>query len=255
MSITIGTFNTNRLTAQPFGYEGEARDGLTARTFQVSGLLTPAQWQALITEYNNWRNLRITDADTLSSGAVGTTVNLTITSTNGLSVTSLACWFTDAPTGQQTGPYISASATLVDANQALAVLLRSAEKSRQNSEATTNPSLGTITFTRASGTSPVITLTTPPDTRQDGPTVGLTATGGSVVTGPLAAHKIRQIVGIITTGTFDDLLAWHDETIAAVPASTSWFPITAPTATAEVIVTGGAKSTRYTATVTVLQII
>ena len=255
MSITIGSFSTNALTAQPFGYEGEARTGLTSRTFRVAGLLTPAQWQALVTEYNTWRNTRITDADTLSSGTVGTTVSLTITSANGLSVTSLACWFTEPPTGEQTGAYISASCLLVDAAQALAVLLRTAEKSRQNQEATTTPNLGTITFTRATGTSPVVTLTTPANTRQDGPTVALTSTGKSLVTGPLVAHKVRQVEGYLTTGTIDDLLAWYDETIAAVPASSSWFPTTAPTSTAEVIISGGAKSTRYKVSITAVQII
>lgn len=254
MTATIGSFTTTRLTAQPFGYEGEARTGLTARTFQINGLLTPAEWQSLISEYNTWRDTRITDQDTLLSGAVGTTVNLTLTSTNGLTVTSLPCWFAEAPTGTQTGAYISASVQMVDAAQALAVLLRSSEKSRQNTEATI-PNLGTITFTRSSGTSPIVTLTTPEATRQDGPTVGLTATGVSLVTGPLAAHKIRQIEGYLSTGTFDDLLAWYDETIAVVPTSTSWFPITAPTATAEVIISSGVKSTRYNVSLTALQII
>jgi hypothetical protein len=92
-------------------------------------------------------------------------------------------------------------------------------------------------------------------TRQDGPTVALTATGTSYVTGALTAHKVRNIEGYLSTGTFDDLLAWYDETIAAVPAATSWFPITAPSATAEVIISGGAKSTRYNVTLTALQIL
>lgn len=254
MTITIGSFSCNALTAQPFGYEGEARTGLTARQFQVSGLLTPSQWQALISEYNTWRNLRITDEDTLKSGTVGTTVNLTITSTNGLSVSGLNCWFTEAPSGEQAGSYISASATLVDAAQALAVLLREQEKRRQNEEALV-PNLGTVTLTRASGTSPVITLIRPMLTRQDGPSVALTATGTSYVTGPLAAHKVRQIEGYLTTGSYDDVLSWYDETIAAVPAATSWFPISAPTATAEVIINSGVKSTRYTVSLTALQIL
>lgn len=254
MTVTIGSFTTNSLLAQPFGYEGEARTGLTARTFRINGLLTSSEWQALISEYNTWRNTRITDADTVSSGTVGTTVNLTITSTNGLSVTSLACWFTEAPSGEQAGTYINANITLVDANQALAVLLREEEKSRQGTEATL-PSLGTVTFTRNSGTSPVVTLTKPMLTRQDGPTVALAATGVSVVTGPLTAHKVRDIEGYLSTGTMDDLLAWYDETIAAVPAATSWFPITAPTADAEVIISNGAKSTRYNVSLTALQII
>ena len=253
MTITIGAFSCDLLTVQPFGYEGEARSGLTARTFQISGLLTPAQWQSLLSVYNTWRDTRITDADTAQSGVVGTTIALTANA-NGVSVSSLACWFADAPSGEQTGAYVSASVTLVDAAQALQVLLREQEKGRQNSEANL-PNLGTVTLTRASGTSPVITLTKPMNTRQNGPSVALTATGVSYVTGPLAAHKVRDIEGYLTTGTFDNVLSWYDETIAAVPAATSWFPVSAPTATAEVIIDGGVKSTRYTVTLTALQII
>ena len=253
MTITIGAFTCQTLTAQPFGYEGDARTGLTARTFQISGLLTPTQWQSLVSVYNTWRDTRITDADTLSSGAVGTTVALTINA-NGLSVTALACWFAEAPTGEQAGAYINTSLTLVDSAQALAVLLREEEKSRQSTEALI-PSLGTITFTRVSGVSPIVTLTAPMDTRQDGPTVALTATGTSYVTGPLIAHKIRNVEGFISTGSFDNLLSWYDETVAAIPAATSYFPITAPSATAEVIITGGVKATRYSVTLTVLQIL
>ena len=59
----------------------------------------------------------------------------------------------------------------------------------------------------------------------------------------------------MSTGSFDNLLSWYDETIAAVPATTSYFPITAPSATAEVIITGGVKATRYSVTLTVLQIL
>ena len=108
---------------------------------------------------------------------------------------------------------------------------------------------------RTSGTSPVVTLTRPMDTRQDGPSVALTATGTSYITGALAAHKVRQIEGYLSTGTFADVLSWYDETIAAVPAATSWFPVSAPTATAEVIISGGAKSTRYSVSLTALQIL
>ena len=253
MTITIGAFTCQTLTAQPFGYEGDARTGLTARTFQISGLLTPTQWQSLVSVYNTWRDTRITDADTLSSGAVGTTVALTINA-NGLSVTALACWFAEAPTGEQAGAYINTSLTLVDSAQALAVLLREEEKARQSTEALI-PSLGTITFTGVSGVTPIVTLTAPMDTRQDGPTVALTATGTSYVTGPLIAHKIRNVEGFISTGSFDNLLSWYDETVAAIPAATSYFPITGPSATAEVIITGGVKATRYSVTLTVLQIL
>ena len=247
MTITIGSFTFNTLTAQPFGYEGNARDGLTARTVRVAGLLTSTQWSTLLSTYNTWRATRITDADTEKSGVVGTTVSVTVTSSNGVSVTSLPCWFADPPSGEQVGAYIQASATLVDAAQALEVLLRQKEKTETPES---RPDLGTLTVGSA-----VITLSEPMDTRQDGPNVALTATGVSYVTGPLAAHKVRSIKGYISTGTYADVLTWYDTTIASVPASTNWFPISAPTATAEITVTGGVKATRYTVSFTALQII
>jgi hypothetical protein len=248
MTITIGAFSCSYLTVQPFGYEGEARTGLTARTFQISGLLTPTQWQSLVSVYNTWRNTRITDADTAQSGVVGTTIALTA-SANGVSVTALPCWFAEPPSGDQTGAYISASVTLVDAAEALAVLLREEEKERQRSEKDL-PNLGTVTLGSA-----VVTLTKPMLTRQDGPNVALTATGTSYVTGPLKAHTVRQIEGYITTGTFENVLSWYDTTIATVPSASSYFPVTPPTATAEVIISGGVKTTRYTVQLTALQII
>lgn len=248
MTITIGSFSCNALTAQPFGYEGDARTGLTARSFRIAGLLTSNQWATLLSEYNTWRNLRIADLDTLSSGTTGTTVNLSVNA-NGLSISNLNCWFTEAPSGEQTGSYISASCTLVDATQALAVLLREQEKQRQASESI-RPSLGTVTLGSCT-----VTLIKPMETRQDGPNVALTATGTSYVTGALTAHKVRQIEGYISSGTYADLLSWYDSTIAAVPAASSWFPISAPTASAEVIISGGVKSTRYTVQLTALQIL
>lgn len=137
MTVTLGTFSTNALTAQPFAYEGNASDGLTSRTFRIAGLLTSAQWQALISEYNTWRNARINDQDTLLSGTVGTTVSLSITSSNGISVSSLACWFSEAPQGEQVGAFISATAVLVDAAQALAVLLKERDRQKQRELAET----------------------------------------------------------------------------------------------------------------------
>lgn len=258
MTITLGGFTCDNLTAQPFGYEGEARTGLTARTFQISGLLTPAQWQSLLNEYNTWRNARITDQDTLIAGTVGTTIALTVAA-NGVSVTSLACWFADAPTGEQTGAYISASVTLVDAAQALAVLLREQEKSRQNSEALI-PSFGTwyiVTGTPdkivpslggGESAAATIVLIKDPVTYQDGPTLTLAATGVHVLQGPLTATKIRRIEGTTSSASWAVIQTWYEEVVGSIPAVNSWFPISAPEATAEIIISGGAKSTRYTVT-------
>lgn len=245
--VTIGSFTADYLTAQPFGYEGDARAGLTARTFQIAGLLTPAEWVALIGAYNAWRDLRIADADTFKSAAVGTTVALTISGANGLAVTALPCWFTDAPTGQQAGRYIQASVTLVDAAQALAVVLREREKALDRDL----PSgLGTVTLGSA-----VVNLTAPMTTRRDGPQVSMTAGGVSYITGPLVAHEFRQIAGFLSSGTPADVLSWYDTTIGSIPAAGSWFPVSEPTFTAEAIVSSGVKSTRYSVSLSAVRII
>lgn len=249
MTVTIGPFTASTLTAQPFGYdETETISGLTARKWRMSGLLTPAQWSQLLSVYNNWRDARIGDTDTLLSASVGTTVSLTA-SANGLSWAGVACWFLNAPVGEQVGPYISTTTEVVDAAQALAVLLRQQEKNRQRSEAE-RPDLGTITL----GTV-VIKLTSPLESRQDGPSVAMTAAGTSYITGPLTAHKVYGVEGYITSGTFDALLSWYDTTVASVPAVGSWFPTTSPSASAEVIINAGVKSTRYNVSLTLLQIL
>ena len=256
MTVTIGAFTCNLLTVQPFGYEGEARTGLTARTFVISGLLTPTQWQSLLSVYNTWRDTRITDADTISSGVVGTTISLTANA-NGVSVTSLPCWFADPPNGEQTGAYISASVTLVDAAQALAVLLREQEKSRQSTEATL-PSFGSWfivtgtpdkivpSLTGGETAAATIVLIADPVTYQDGPTLGLTTTGAHVLQGPLTATKVRRIQGTTSSASWAVIQTWYEEVVASIPAVNSYFPISPPTATGEIIISAGAKSTRYT---------
>jgi len=254
MAVTLESLTLSRLQAQPYGYaETDTTNGLVSRRWTVRGLLTPAEWLSLLSIFDSWKTARSADPDTMISLSIGSTVTFS-GSAAGLAWSNVECWFTSAPEGEAVGVYIRTSFDLVDATQALAVLLREQEKSRESSEANV-PNYGTVTLTRASGTSPVITLTKPMDTRQDGPAVALTATGTSYVTGPLAAHKIREIEGYLTTGTFDDVLSWYDTTIAAVPAANSWFPVTAPTATAEVIISGGVKSTRYTVQLTALQIL
>lgn len=244
--ITIGAFTCDYLTAQPFGYEGDARGGLTARSFRIAGLLTPAEWATLRGVYDTWRNTRITDPDTFKSSTVGTTVSLTISGANTLSVTSLPCWFTDAPSGEQAGAYIQGSTTLVDAAQALAVVLRTREKALD----VDLPNLGTVTLGSAT-----VTLTRPMVTRRDGPNVALTAGGTSYITGPLTAHRVRRIDGFISSGTYDDLLSWYDTTISTIPAANAWFPVSPPTATTEIIVSGGAKATRYNVSLEAVQVI
>jgi hypothetical protein len=239
MTITIGAFSFNSLTAQPFGYEGGARQGLTARKWAVSGLVTKAQWTALISVYDTWRDSRITDADTLLSGSIGSTVSFTGTGF-GQSWTSVSCWFTAPPSAAPAAVYLDASFEIVDATQALAVLLREQEKQRQNSEALV-PTFSTITL----GT---VTLTPlePPDGYSDSPQPQLSAGGRHYFTGPLGATATRRVRAYVNATDYGTLRTWFQTQVASTPAVGVWYPVNFPTPTAEVIISGGAKSTRYT---------
>jgi hypothetical protein len=239
MTLTIGAFSTNALTAQPFGYEGDARQGLTARKWTISGLVTKAQWTALISVYETWRNSRITDADTLLSGSTGSTVLFSGTGF-GQTWTDVACWFTAAPSATPAGVYLDATCEIVDATQALAVLLREQEKQRQNSEATI-PTFSTITLG-----SVTVTPLEPPDGYADSPQPQLSAGGRHYFTGPLGATATRRVRAHVNATDYASLRSWFETQVATRPASGVWYPINFPTPTAEVIITGGAKSTRYT---------
>lgn len=247
MTVTIGAFSCNLLKVQPFGYEGDARAGLTARKFTIQGILTAAQETALLGVYNTWRDARIADDDTLLSGTVGSTVSLTA-NTDNTTVTGLACWFTQAPQTQQLGVYKDTTIELVDAAQALQVLLRGKEKEREASEAF-RPSFGTLTLGSCT-----ITLTKPMETYSDVPQLQLTAGGFHHITGPLTFVRVRDVEGTCSSSGWTALQAWYEAIVASAPASNSWFPQSAPSATAEVIIDAGAKATRYNVRLSLVQV-
>lgn len=246
--FTIGAFSANYLTEQPYGYDGDARSGRTARKWVFDAILTLAQTQSLISVYDTWRDARIQDVDTEVSGTVGTTVSLTCDSLVA-SVTSLPCWFTKAPEIKDIGPnYRQVSIELIDATQAVEVVLRDLEASREKGE----PLHGTFgTYTLGTG---VLTLTKPMEAFQDGPQLELMATGSHYLTGSLVATKVREIEGTTTSSGWAGVRTWYENIITTNPAIGSWFPTSAPTATAEAIVDGGVKSTRYTVTVTLAEV-
>jgi hypothetical protein len=243
MTVSIGAFTTAKLLAQPFGYEeATTRDGLTARRWTVSGLLTATEWQSLLSVYNTWRDARIQDADSVAANSVGTTVSLTA-SANGISWSGVGCWFTSAPSGDQAGRYIQASVELVDAAQALQVALRQREKARSAED---RPALGT--FTLGSCT---LTLLRPPVTYQDVPQLQLTAAGTSYLTGPLTATKVYALEGETNASGWTALQSWFESTIGTTPAAGAYFPLSAPTATAANDVVNGLKVITYTVTLSV----
>jgi hypothetical protein len=242
MGITIGAAEFPTLTAQPFGYEEtDTRAGQTARKWLVAGLLTPSEWLALLSEYDSWRDIRIDDEPTEVSAVVGTTVNFSGSGPGGQSWTNVACWFVSAPNAEQSGAYLSASVELVDANQALAVLLKAEEQTTAEEDL---PDLGTITI----GTT-TLTLLKPADAYATSPTMELTAAGSHYIQGALVPYKIKDVEGTTNLSGWNDIRGWYEAQIIAVPLAGSYFPITAPTATAENKVIAGVKTVQYTVSI------
>lgn len=240
MATTLDAFTFPNLTAQPFGYDSvDVQAGLTARQWTLSGLLEPSEWAALTSVYNSWRNIRIQDQDTATSGVVGTTVNFSSTGA-GESWSNIICWFTEAPQGTQTGRYISASVTIVDATQKLAIIL----KQKQTETEESLPDLGTFNLGGA-----VLTLLKPIDTYQDTPTLELTATGNHVVRGSLTVVRVKDIEGTTDLTGWNAVKTWYETTVVAVPASGAYYPLSAPTATAANKVISGVTTVQYTVSI------
>jgi hypothetical protein len=242
MAITIGTSSFPTLTAQPFGYEEtNTRAGQTARKWLITGLLKPTEWLSLLTTYDTWRNTRINDAPTEVSGVVGTTIAFTGKGPGNQTWTSVACWFITAPQAEQSGGYLSASVELIDATQALAVLLKADEAEEASDDL---PDLGTITI----GTT-TLTLLKPVDAYAVSPTMELTATGTHYIQGALVPYKIKDVEGTTNSAGWTAIRAWYETQISAVPLAGSYFPIISPTASAANKVVAGVTTVEYTVSI------
>lgn len=243
MAVTIDLFSCSKLLAQPVGYEeGGTRDGLSARKLRVSGLLTPTEWQSLLSVYDIWRDARIADPDSVAANDVGTTVDVSVNA-NSVSWSNVPCWFSTAPSGEQTGAYISATVEVVDAAQALEVALRQKEKAKSQQD---RPALGT--FTLGSCT---LTLLKPPKTYQDVPQLAMTAAGTSYITGALAATEAYALEGETDAAGWAALQTWFETTVGTRPAAGAYFPLGAPSATAANDVVDGLKVITYTVSISV----
>lgn len=242
MATTIGSTDFPTLTAQPFGYEEtNTRAGQTARKWLITGLLKPSEWLDLLDEYDGWRDTRIDDEPTETSNVVGTTVAFSGDGPGNQSWTSVACWFITAPQAEQSGAYLAASVELVDANEALEVLLKTKEDEAAGEDL---PDLGTITI----GTT-TLTLLKPVDAYATSPTMELTATGTHYIQGALVPYNIKDVEGTTNLAGWDDIRDWYETQIEAVPLAGSYFPITAPTASAANKVVAGVAIVEYTVSI------
>jgi hypothetical protein len=244
MTVTIDGNEFRSLTAQPFGYdETRTRDGLTAQRVQLNGLLTPDEWGDLLTSYDAWRDVRITEPDSLKADDIGTTVDVSF-DVNGISWDEVECWFAAAPQAEQIGAYLSVTCELVDAAQALEVAKRQKEKD----DDADLPDLGTFVLGEAT-----LTLLRPAETYQDNPQISLTTTGSSYIQGPLTATVVYAIEGTCDATDWDAVRDWFEDTVAGRPEPGDLFPVTPPTATATNKIIDGLKVIEYTVSITVAE--
>jgi len=237
MGITIGAASFPTLSAQPFGYEeSDTRNGRTARKWEVAGLLTPSEWLDLLSAYDAWRDLRIEDTDTLVSGVIGTTISFSGSGPGGQTWTNIDCWFISAPNATANGAFLNVTVGLIDANEALEVLLKEQEAESEEEDL----DLGTITI----GTT-VLKLLKPVDTYASAPSMELTASGTHFISGSKIPYRIKDVEGRTDLTGWNDVRTWYESSIAATPSTGDYFPISAPTASAESIVISGVKSTAY----------
>jgi hypothetical protein len=236
MTVSIGAFSTGRLTAQPYGHDGEeVYKGRTARSWRVSGLLTAAEWTQLNSVYRTWRNARIADEDSAESGVVGTTVSFGGTGF-GESWTNIPCWFISAPSSEQLGAYVNATCEIVDAAEKLEILL----KAKEDSEKDDIPDLGTITLG-----STVITLTSPPETLENLPRIEPMAGGSDYILGPLAPRNALNIQGYTDAAGWTALVPWAKAQVSSGRNAGDYWVTSAPVATAEHKIVDGVKIVRY----------
>lgn len=243
MTVTIEGITYQYLQAQPIGYqETDVAAGLVAPSIALSGLLTPAEWGGLLSTHNAWLQARKTEAPSIVTGTVGTTVAVQAIA-NGVDTGVVASWFTASPSATQAGAYLQVAAQFVDAAAQLEIDLLSEEKTAQTAQV----GLGTITLGSA-----VITLDQPPESFANPPQTEPSAAGFPVITGPAAPWNQQVIVGHCDATNLANLQSWYLATVATTPTTGQVWPTVPPTASAVNEVVAGVRQVRYDVNLTTI---
>jgi hypothetical protein len=99
-----------------------------------------------------------------------------------------------------------------------------------------------------------LTLLKPSESRSAGPSVSLTATGNTFITGALGTLIAKDIEGYTTSLSASSLMSWYDSTVSTSPGTGTWFPASAPVIRAEKVLIEGLVGTRYIVNVNLVQI-
>jgi hypothetical protein len=245
LSYSGASFTFPHLTAHPLGFDGDAQRGRTAETLTLTGLLRSAQANTLIGIYRAWRDAKLPEEAPERTGVVGATVAVT-DSGPGFNWSARPAWFRESPGVEQVGAYTRVTASLVDAAQALAVLLREQEESL---EVEAGLGLGTLSLGGA-----VVNLTVRPDSFDGLPQAPLSPAGAHVITGSLAVVETREVQGWVTAAHLPTLESWLKTTVATRPAVGTWFPVSWTQPVARARPNGGTLAVAYDVAFTVVKI-
>lgn len=240
--ITLGyggnTCTFANLLGHPYGYEeGETRRGRVARRWAIGGVVSRQDAAAITGLFEAWSGARLLEDDPTRTGVVGATVAFSGEAPGYTWATPVPCWFSGAPKVTMAGAFCRVELEVVDAAQALAVLLRAGE---EEAEQAAQLNLGTLTFGQAT-----VNLTARAEGYQDLPQLALNPAGRHVITGPLAVTETRQVAGWVTPANLANLETWLAATAATSPASGAWFPTSWTTPVARRRADGGAIGTYY----------
>ena len=245
LAYSGASFTFPNLTAHPLGFDGDAQRGRTVETLTFTGLLRRTEANTLLGIYRAWRDAKLPEEDPARTGVVGATVAVT-DSGPGFSWSARPAWFREPPAVDQVGAYTRVTASVVDAAQSLAVLLREAEESLE-SEA--GLGLGTLTFGGA-----VVNLTARPDSFDGLPQAELSPAGAHIISGPLVAVEVREVQGWVTAAHLVTLESWLKTTVAARPVAGDWWPVSWSPAIARARPNGGTLAVAYDVSFQVVKI-
>lgn len=211
----IFTYPNLSLTELPFGFEdSEVKRGRTAETLNLTGLLLKEDAETLIDFYRSWRDDKIEEEDPQKTGVVGATVSVSGDGI-GFEWVERLCWFSKAPELSDAGVFARVSISLVDAEQALEILVEENQDSEED-----GIDLGALTLGGA-----VITLTSYPNSYQGLPQLDRNPAGAHVISGSLSLEEIQEVEGWVSATDLTLLTTWLNTTVAATPAVNSWFPV------------------------------
>ena len=204
------------LTDHPVGWEeNETRRGRAARQWTVTGIVSREDAKTISDLFNAWSAARLPEGDPKETGEIGTTVNLTGQAPGFEWETPVECWITTAPTIAMAGCLARVSLVLVDAEEALAILL--AEKEDENTPEE-ELELGQLTFGTA-----VVNLKAYPYGYTDLPTATPGPSGKHVITGPLNITRVLRVQGWVDATNLPLLEQWVEDTTSATPVSNDYF--------------------------------